>query len=151
MEGMPAAALVQHFEAGVQWPDSPVLAVAGGPAARYSARLVSDTGAVAEIVPILMIVAFEVPQDAAVEVERWYTEEHIPMLMRAPGWVRARRYETVSCSAARHFTSIALHDLRDLEVLGSEERRLARSTAWRARLERAPWFQQAGRFIYRRI
>jgi len=73
------------------------------------------------------------------------------MLMRAPGWLRARRFEAVRSIGVRRYTSIALHDLRDLAVLDSKERALARSTQWRARLERASWFQQAGRFVYRRL
>jgi hypothetical protein len=150
-EGASGAALLQHFDEGAQWADLRSLPATGSVAARYAARLISDTGTVAELAPILMIVAFEVPAANADEVERWYAEEHIPMLMRAPGWLRARRFETITCSAGPKFTSIALHDLRNLEVLGSEERRLARSTAWRARLEPSRWFQQAGRFVYRRI
>jgi len=121
------------------------------PISRFSARLQSDTGLVAEWASILMIVAFNVPPESVSEVERWYAEEHIPMLMRAPGWLRARRFETVSSVGARCYTSIALHDLRDLKVLDSNERAVARSTAWRAQLERTAWFRQAGRFVYRRV
>lgn len=150
-EGAPAAALLQHFEGGAQWADLRTMTAAGSVTARYAARLISDTGAVAELAPIMMIVAFDVPADSAEEVERWYAEEHIPMLMRAPGWLRARRYQTIVCSSGPKYTSIALHDLRSLEVLNSEERRVARSTAWRARLEPSRWFQQAGRFVYRRM
>jgi hypothetical protein len=33
-------------------------------------------------------------------------------------------------------------------VLDSAERALARSTEWRAQLEKESWFAQAGRFVY---
>jgi hypothetical protein len=33
-------------------------------------------------------------------------------------------------------------------VLDSAERALARSTEWRAQLEKERWFAQAGRFVY---
>jgi hypothetical protein len=146
-------ALVQCFEQKVEAVDLAALPAETNnrPITRFCARLQSDTGPVTEKAPILMMVAFDVPPEMALEVERWYAEEHIPMLMRAPGWLRARRFEAIRSVGPRRYTSIALHDLRDLAVLDSNERALARSTAWRARLEETAWFQQAGRFVYRRI
>lgn len=147
------SALVQCFQEQVESVDLAALPVptAVPLIARFCARLQSDTGAATEQAPLLMVVAFDVPLEAALEVERWYATEHIPMLMRAPGWLRARRFEAIRTIGARRYTSIALHDLRNLAVLNSAERALARSTEWRARLERNAWFQQAGRFVYRRI
>lgn len=122
---------------------------------RYACRELSDTGPYASaaeaLAPVLMIVAFDVPTDYEDEVERWYAEEHIPLLMRAPGWMRARRYQAVHCQGGRRFTSIALHELRSLAVLDSKERAFARSTEWRARLSPLPWFEAAGRFVYERV
>jgi hypothetical protein len=147
------SALVQHFEhdlEAVALPVSPLM-IEGAPITRFVAKLLSDTGPSAETAPTMMMIAFDVPLDAAQEVDQWYAEEHIPMLMRAPGWLRARRYESFQCVGTRHYTSIALHDLRNLEVLDSRERALARATPWRARLEQTDWFQKAGRFVYRCI
>lgn len=122
---------------------------------RYACREVSDSGPYTirsdEWAPILMIVAFDVPPDYVAEVERWYSEEHIPLLMRAPGWMRARRYHVEHCQGGRRFTSIALHELRDRAVLDSEERAFARATAWRTHLAAQPWFEAAGRFVYERV
>jgi hypothetical protein len=147
------SALVQCFDEDVESVDLAALPapVGGTVIGRFSARAVSDTGPAIEKAPILMIVAFDVPPETALEVERWYAEEHIPMLMRAPGWLRARRYEAIRSVGVRRYTSIALHDLRDLDVLDTKERALARSTEWRARLQQSAWFQDAGRFVYRRI
>jgi len=118
--------------------------------ARYCCVEVQDSGASSEIAPILMIVAFCVPAARAEEVERWYVQEHAPLLLRAPGWLRMRRYQALSCSG-RAWTSLALHELRSLAVLDTPERAFARSTPWRAQLEREAWFGQAGRFVYERI
>jgi len=147
------SALVQCFDQDLESVDLAALpaSIDATPVARFSARLQSDTGPATERAPILMVIAFDVPREAAQEVEQWYAQEHIPMLMRAPGWLRARRYEAIRSVGARRFTSIALHDLRDLGVLESNERALARSTQWRARLEQTAWFQQAGRYAYQRI
>ncbi len=97
---------------------------------------------------VLMIVAFNVPIARTDEVERWYRQEHGPMLLRAPGWLRMRRYEPIHAAGGPPWTHLALHELRDAAVLESAERALARSTPWRAQLEQESWFAQAGRFVY---
>ena len=142
---VPGAALVQYF-AGA----APTLTEDASALARYSCREMSDSGAVGAVAPVLMMVTFDVPPERASTVERWYIEEHIPLLCRAPGWLRARRYEMLSYSGGPRYTSIALHELSSVSVLDSIERQYARSTAWRAALEPEPWFAAAGRFIYER-
>jgi hypothetical protein len=116
--------------------------------ARYVCVQCQDSGAAPEPHRVLMIVAFEVPRERCEEVERWYREEHGPMLLRAPGWLRMRRYRLQHGSGGQLWTHWALHELRSVAVLDSVERSRARSTAWRARLEQEPWFTQAGRFVY---
>lgn len=124
---------------------------AAAEAARYVCREVSDSGPSAEVAPVLMIVAFDVPADRQQSVERWYDVEHIPLLCRAPGWLRARRYEMQTCGGGPRYTSIALHELRDVKVLDSAERAYARATAWRASMSAEAWFMAAGRFVYERV
>jgi hypothetical protein len=117
-------------------------------AARYVCVETQDSGECQEMHRVLMIVAFDVPDPRIEEIERWYRQEHGPMLLRAPGWLRTRRYEPVSIAQGPRWTHLALHELRSVEVLDSPERALARSTPWRARLEQESWFAQAGRFVY---
>jgi hypothetical protein len=118
-------------------------------ATRYDLELVSDTGPAAEPFKIIMLVAFDVPAARAEDVDRWYDEEHIDLLMKADGWLRARRYRVLSHLNGPRWTSMAFHELRDLSVMDSPERALARSTAWRAELERDAWFRSAGRGVFR--
>jgi hypothetical protein len=146
LDPAPGSALVQYFAGGV-----PALAAATPGLARYCCRELSDSGAAGEIAPVLVVVAFDVPPDLATMVDRWYAEEHIPLLCRAPGWLRARRYQMLNYSGGPRYTSVALHELRSVSVLDSVERQYARSTAWRAALAPEPWFAAAGRFIYHRI
>ena len=143
---VPGAALVQYFSGA-----APVQKSLAPGLAHYWCRELSDSGAVNEVAPVLLMVAFDVPPAHSAAVERWYSEEHIPLLCRAPGWLRARRYEMLSHSGGPRYTSIALHELRSVSVLDSVERQHARSTAWRAALEPEPWFAEAGRFIYERM
>jgi len=116
--------------------------------ARYLCVETEDSGPYEGSHGVLMIVAFQVPQERSADVERWYREEHGPMLLRAPGWLRMRRYRLHAGAGGTLWTHLALHELRDGAVLDSQERALARSTAWRAQLERESWFAQAGRFVY---
>jgi hypothetical protein len=119
--------------------------------ARHVCVEVADGGSSHAPAPILMIVAFCVPESRRQEVDEWYEQEHAPLLLKADGWLRARRYHTVLSQGHAQWTHVALHDLRDVAVLDSRERAFARSTAWRARLSCDPWFEQAGRWVYERI
>jgi hypothetical protein len=113
----------------------------------YRMELLTDTGPASEAYGALMLVAFDVPEQRAAEVAEWYDQEHIRLLMRADGWLRARRFGVLDHHGKR-WTSLAFHELRDVSVLDSAERKFARSTAWRAELEKEAWFLEAGRFVY---
>lgn len=97
---------------------------------------------------LIMIVAFNVPEEFIEEVDRWYREEHIPLLMKADGWLSARRYNVISQHGDTPYTSIAIHELADEATLFSDERTYARSTPWRETLTKESWFQAAGRYFY---
>jgi hypothetical protein len=124
-------------------------AVSGGDRARYSCDLITDTGAVPQAYGALMLVAFAVPPERRQAVDDWYRGEHVELLMRAAGWLRVRRYEVTGMSGqGRRWTSLAFHQLSDMSAMDSEERRVARSTPWRAELEKEAWFQTAGRWVF---
>jgi hypothetical protein len=151
LEGPPALATVDYLAdlADLAAIDAgEVLAAASAGVARYLCVESQDSGSYAGVHRVLMIVAFQVPATRVAEVERWYREEHGPMLLRAPGWLRMRRYRLQAGMGGKLWTHLALHELRDAAVLDSAERALARSTPWRAQLEREGWFAQAGRFVY---
>ena len=124
---------------------------AGPDLARYRAIEVSDSGPATEHAAVIMLVAFNVPDDQRAEVDLWYAQEHIPLLLRADGWLRARRYDVVAQEGGPAWTSLAFHELRDVGVLNSPERAAARSTPWRAQLAGSPWFEAAGRWVYARL
>jgi hypothetical protein len=118
--------------------------------ARYRCIEVSDSGEYAQQHRVLMLVAFNIPDELFCEVEEWYEHEHSALLMRAPGWYRVRRYHVPAQSRdAARWNHLAFHELSDVEVLNSQEREIARSTPWRARYETQNWFQAAGRWVYR--
>ena len=101
---------------------------------------------------LLFVVALAVPDDAATEFDAWYEEEHIPLLMKADGWLRVRRYRVLPGHEGPPWTRFALHELRDASVLDAPERAAARETDWRNRLARQhDWFNRSGRWLYRPI
>jgi hypothetical protein len=138
-EGEPRHALLSSsFDIGEKLPG----------ALDYRLELLTDTGNVDEPFGALMLVAFDVPPERAAEVADWYDNEHISLLMRADGWLRARRFNVLN-HIGKRWTSLAFHELRDAKVMESEERKIARSTPWRAKLEQETWFRAAGRWTYR--
>lgn len=60
----------------------------------------------------------------------WYTQEHIPLLMKVPGWLRARRYSLLEGSGPRY---LALHDLDSEEALNEPAHEAVGRTPWRDR------------------
>jgi hypothetical protein len=98
--------------------------------------------------PVVYPVFFEVPEVREVEFNRWYDEEHLPLLLACPQWVMCRRFRIRSSSELR-WTHVALHYLTDLRALQSPERDLARSTPWRRELAAEGWFKPEYRVFYR--
>jgi hypothetical protein len=93
--------------------------------------------------PVLFSVMFSVPPDRSAELDDWYVQEHVPMLMRAPAWLGVRRYR-ITLADPGPYTHLIIHHLRDTEVLNGPERAAARATEWRARLAKEAWF--SGRY-----
>ena len=96
--------------------------------------------------PILFAVFFSVPDDRAEEFNRWYDEEHTPMLLACKAWLRVRRFEIFE-GEPQPWTHLALHYLADMAALASPEREAAGSTEWRKKLSEEPWFQ-AGYHVF---
>jgi len=93
-------------------------------------------------------VFFRVPADREAEFDAWYTEEHLAILLRCPYWPMCRRFKVIDPGPDSP-THLALHYLTDLRALESDERTRARSTPWRDRLAREPWFRGDYRVYHR--
>ena len=137
-----------HLSFGTGCDPAPV-----APTAEFALDLVQDSGVGVGKGGVVMLVAFAVPARLRDEVDRWYREEHVPLLMRAAGWHRARRFAVRAFEGAGPvYTSLAFHELADVSVLASPERERARSTPWRSRLRAdGDWFDAAGRWLYRTV
>jgi len=96
--------------------------------------------------PVLYAVFFSVPDDQADDFNRWYEEEHIPMLLKCADWLRVRRFEIYE-GEPQPWSHLALHYLADMSAFDSAERAAARTTEWYKRLAEEPWFQ-AGYLVF---
>jgi hypothetical protein len=70
-------------------------------------------------------------EDAEVQFDRWYEEEHIDLLSKVPGWLRTRRFKTSSVAEEEEVTYLALHEYASSNGLGGKEHQTAMSTTWR--------------------
>ena len=96
----------------------------------------------------LYAVAFSVPDERAEAYDQWYEDEHIPLLMKAPGWQQIRRF-VVTDGVGASWTHLTLHYLKDLSALDSDARARARVAPLRNALSQEPWFGDSMRWVYR--
>jgi hypothetical protein len=92
---------------------------------------ISDSGATGQAPPVLMAVSMSVPESAEADMEAWYVEEHIPMLLAVPGWRRSRRYVLTSGDGPRY---LSLHEIDSRAAFDRPEYKAATSTPWRNRI-----------------
>ncbi len=90
--------------------------------------------------PVLYAVFFNVPEASHDEFNDWYTQDHVPILLRNKDWLAVHRFH-LSDAHPQEFTHLALHFLADEIALQSDERAAARTTKWRDSLAKQPWFK----------
>lgn len=81
--------------------------------------------------PAVLLVSMSVPPGGEDDMNAWYTEEHIPMLLAVPGWRRARRYRQVSGDGPEY---LSFHDVDGPHVFDQDEYKAAITTPWRERI-----------------
>jgi hypothetical protein len=80
---------------------------------------------------VLLAVSMSVPEQAVADMEAWYVEEHIPMLLAVPGWRRSRRYVLIAGDGP---TYLSLHEIDSHAAFEQPEYKAAISTRWRNRI-----------------
>lgn len=70
--------------------------------------------------------------------DKWYNEEHIPMLSVVPGWLRTRRYvtSTVGSEVGSETEYLALHEYTAVNGLDGPEFVAATTTPWNSVIKR---------------
>ncbi|MCL4800064.1 MAG: hypothetical protein KJ025_10795 [Burkholderiales bacterium] len=80
----------------------------------------------------LLLACGDVPPEHEAEFNRWYDEEHVPLLAGVPGVFCARRFRAHS-GTPRY---VALYDLADESVPRAREWQAALETEWARRIDR---------------
>ena len=101
---------------------------------RIYEQISSDGAAPDEPAPVLLAVAMTVPAGAEDDVQAWYTDEHIPMLLEVPGWGRIRRFRLVRGMDGAAPELLSVHELAGPQVLEEPGYLAAISTPWRDRV-----------------
>ena len=70
-------------------------------------------------------------ENAEVQFDKWYEQEHTDLLSKVPGWLRTRRFKTSRFAIDRDATYLALHEYERNNGLGGEVHLAAMSTNWR--------------------
>ncbi|HWM97620.1 MAG TPA: hypothetical protein VNO54_11225 [Streptosporangiaceae bacterium] len=99
---------------------------------------ISDDGSpVGRPAPVILAVAMSVPEGSEDDVAAWYVQEHIPMLLKVPGWRRIRRFRltrSLDAPGPEPGSFLSVHELAGPEVLEEPGYRAAVSTPWRDRV-----------------
>lgn len=92
--------------------------------------------------PYASIVEIEVKPDAEDEFNKWYEEEHIPMLAKVPGWVRSRRFVLEFAGATGSEAKegqppkyMAIHEWEVPAAFETTEFKEATSTPWMEKIK----------------
>jgi hypothetical protein len=132
--------------------------------ARFDTRFYTETqtfqapGAKAGPARFVISAALEPPADAAADFDRWYRDEHIAVLSRAPGFVRSRRYELVHGTVLNEFERsvpeipryLALHEFEG-QVLPWKELQESAETAWAKRVMGGLAKSEVGWYVLKRV
>lgn len=78
--------------------------------------------------PVVLAVSLSVPAGMEDDLDAWYAEEHIPMLMEVPGWRRIRRFRLTGGGGPDF---LSLHEVAGQEVFDAPGYRAAVTTPWR--------------------
>ncbi|MCJ1389733.1 hypothetical protein MMC18_002590 [Xylographa bjoerkii] len=79
---------------------------------------------------VLVVLRLNVHPDRREELESWYTDEHIPLLSKIPGWRRTRLFQTSAVESAPEIEYLAIHDYSPANGLGGPEWKASVSTPW---------------------
>jgi pimeloyl-ACP methyl ester carboxylesterase len=81
-----------------------------------------------ENVLIALTTTLQDGEDKKKELDTWYTDEHIPMLKKVPGWLRTRRFVTSSIDPKAPVEYLTIHEYEPKNGLGGPEFQAATGT-----------------------
>jgi len=81
---------------------------------------------------VLFVVAHDVPAERVDAFTAWYNTEHVPAMLRLPGWITARRFR-LAVPARQGTTApqfLSLYDLADPDAVENERFLRERESPW---------------------
>ena len=96
---------------------------------------------------VLVVVNLNLQPGKKEELEKWYSEEHIPMLSKVPGWLRTRVFKSSSVDTRDQVEYYALHEYTPENGLGGEEHQASTSTPWSKEIFKSA-AQRSGRRVF---
>lgn len=84
-----------------------------------------------DVGPAPVVVSVGLSSNDEPELDRWYREEHVPLLLDVPGWHRIRRYRRVVGAGP---DVLAWHEISGVALFDAPRYRTATSTPWRDRV-----------------
>lgn len=91
----------------------------------------------------LLPVVYDVTGAQLDDLDAWYLDEHVGMLLACPDWLSVRRY-AVHDPVGEVWTRVVLHELSSPDVMTTPEVLASLATPWRRALARQPWFFLGG-------
>lgn len=97
---------------------------------------------------LLTALWFDAPEDRRDAFVDWFRDEHGPMLLEEPAWLRIRQLRLDASS--RPATHLVLHDLADASAFSSTALAAARETPARMRWAAQDWFASNVTMVFAR-
>ncbi|KAI0052542.1 hypothetical protein FA95DRAFT_1553547, partial [Auriscalpium vulgare] len=106
--------------------------------------------------PVVVFVMSGMEPDAEDEFNRWYNEEHAPMLAKCPGWIRTRRFVLkeagyTGTDAAGHPPPpkyLGVHEWASLDHDQTKDHKAANSTPWREKVMELLTRRERRKFVH---
>ncbi|KAK5690779.1 hypothetical protein LTR97_011940 [Elasticomyces elasticus] len=98
--------------------------------------------------PLQLAASIRVKEADADDFNKWYEEEHTPMISKIPGWLRTRRFKMevgglMGMPPQGEVEYLAVHDFEAKNGLNGPEHEAARNTPWRKSIiEKVVWQQR---------
>jgi len=90
---------------------------------------------------VLLVVMADSDPEHEEDINRWYNEEHLPMLVKVPGVISARRYKIVTeteglgtAAAGRPQKYVTIYEHESTDVQKTAAYQAVRSTPWAERV-----------------
>lgn len=99
----------------------------------------------------LVAIWYEIPHDAQIQFENWFTLEHAPLILQEPALLRTRRLRIASLGGfERAWSHLVIHELASLSALSSRAFEIAKEAPGRKQLQDVEWFNDRMTHFYAR-